>query len=553
MKRIFLVASCPTINIGYSRIAHQLANHLALTFKVYYFAYSRTNGDEVPRHVHPNITLFDVVGAEVQDHLAKGKTLDTYEQLYGSAYFLDHLKRFDPDVLLIYNDLIVLANRLSQLVDMSITFKIVSYADIVYEYPRQDIMDLISSRSDRVYTFSDCWTKHVTQDLGFPIDKVKSLPHGIDACFFKVDVQEARTALGLPLNGFLVLNTNRNSYRKRLDITVYAFFAFWQLVGCPDHVYLVLNCELYSDREYNVKWLLESNSRRLRLDKEAMSHRILHTSSKGALTDANMNLLYNACDVGLNTGNAEGFGLCNLEHASIGKPQVVSGVGSFKDIFGPGLSTMVPSIASYELTRMHGPDYGLVKVFNELEYAYRLKDVYEHYQAKVTEFADIVPRIKIKYNWTTIMQQCTKDLVALTGQDYRIIRLLLNTDATGLEKHRRWFHHCRPSPELALMEYVKDQEDHWVVVISYDDEFVVPSSVTDFLDLVQGPDRPSRLGPKAQYPAFTMSTGGPSDSKSVRVGLVTSIGYLKQQGFGLWSNRMSLPFVPSSGYMQSWR
>ena len=46
-----------------------------------------------------------------------------------------------------------------------------------------------------------------------------------------------------------------------------------------------------------------------------------------------MNDVYNAGDVGVNTTSLEGFGLCNLEMGSLGKPQIVSGVGGLRDIY----------------------------------------------------------------------------------------------------------------------------------------------------------------------------------------------------------------------------
>ena len=43
----------------------------------------------------------------------------------------------------------------------------------------------------------------------------------------------------------------------------------------------------------------------------------------GALSDADLNRLYNACAIGLNTSAGEGFGLVSFEHAATGAPQVV--------------------------------------------------------------------------------------------------------------------------------------------------------------------------------------------------------------------------------------
>src|SRR2546426_2202261 len=46
-----------------------------------------------------------------------------------------------------------------------------------------------------------------------------------------------------------------------------------------------------------------------------------------------LNLVYNASDVGLNTSTGEGWGFCNFEHAAAGKTQVVPRVGALAEIW----------------------------------------------------------------------------------------------------------------------------------------------------------------------------------------------------------------------------
>jgi glycosyltransferase involved in cell wall biosynthesis len=46
-----------------------------------------------------------------------------------------------------------------------------------------------------------------------------------------------------------------------------------------------------------------------------------------------MNLLYNACDVGINTSLGEGWGLCSVEQASLGVPQIVPNHSACAEIF----------------------------------------------------------------------------------------------------------------------------------------------------------------------------------------------------------------------------
>jgi hypothetical protein len=66
------------------------------------------------------------------------------------------------------------------------------------------------------------------------------------------------------------------------------------------------------------------------------------------MTDEDTNILYNVADIGWNTCDGEGFGLCNFEQAAIGIPQVVPKLGGFLDFFDDDCSALIdPKIAYY--------------------------------------------------------------------------------------------------------------------------------------------------------------------------------------------------------------
>jgi D-inositol-3-phosphate glycosyltransferase len=73
-----------------------------------------------------------------------------------------------------------------------------------------------------------------------------------------------------------------------------------------------------------------------------LSQRVLWTDAMGiadSLDGASLNLLYNACDVGLNTSEAEGWGLIAFEHAATGAPQILPAHAAAADLWQgyPGL------------------------------------------------------------------------------------------------------------------------------------------------------------------------------------------------------------------------
>jgi D-inositol-3-phosphate glycosyltransferase len=123
--------------------------------------------------------------------------------------------------------------------------------------------------------------------------------------------------------GFLILNANRPYFRKRLDLTVNGFAKF--AAARPD-ARLVLHTGARSPA-------VDLELRRL-IDLSGMPDRILLSPAdpRGApLSSAELNVLYNACDIGISTAMGEGWGLTPFEHAATGAAQIVPDHTSFRE------------------------------------------------------------------------------------------------------------------------------------------------------------------------------------------------------------------------------
>ncbi|AEI65636.1 glycosyltransferase family 1 protein [Corallococcus macrosporus] len=158
--------------------------------------------------------------------------------------------------------------------------------------------------------------------------RVDVIPHGIDTNVFRPlappgeSLVASRRRSRAELFGtnelddaFIVLNANRNQPRKLVDLTVRGFAAFAK--GRPDaRLYLHMGTE---DVGWDVRGLGERFGVTDRL--------IISTDQRFAprLSLAQLNHVYNACDVGVNTSSSEGWGLVAFEHAATGAAQVVPG------------------------------------------------------------------------------------------------------------------------------------------------------------------------------------------------------------------------------------
>jgi glycosyltransferase involved in cell wall biosynthesis len=103
--------------------------------------------------------------------------------------------------------------------------------------------------------------------------------------------------------------------------------------------------------------------------------RLIITSNNPSLSwvpDDKLNMIYNACDVGLNTSMGEGWGLCSWEHAATGKPQIVPDHSVLPEIWGDS-AIYLPTIADnlYEITHTNGRVVGEEGTVEALELAYQ--------------------------------------------------------------------------------------------------------------------------------------------------------------------------------------
>jgi glycosyltransferase involved in cell wall biosynthesis len=197
------------------------------------------------------------------------------------------------------------------------------------------------------------------RDPAFRRPKLAAVGHGFDSGSFRPlsggDEKERRRAARRLLfpdrpeldDAFIVLNANRIARRKRLDLTLEAFARFAR--GKAD-VRLCLHIARRSGEQ----------EQELRAQIEAAGLRGLVLISPEGRDDVlpveTLNLLYNACDVGLTTSSGEGWGLGTFEHAATGAAQVVPDHTSFRENWA-GAALLVETAGSefifYESTLMH--------------------------------------------------------------------------------------------------------------------------------------------------------------------------------------------------------
>ena len=405
--RILFFATYPTQPTGYARIGNILTNHLAqVGHEVHYLGISHFKNSAVDRDIHPFIHLIDAL-TERQE----GST-----ELYGVDIICKKIQEIQPDIVLIYNDVIVINRILNEFIQTKIvkTFKLCIYMDLVYEYQRLLYFQNIQAWADLILVFSECWQKNLIK-IGLPAEKIAILPHGFDADLFQpMDNTAAKQAMGFASDDFLVLNTNRNAYRKAHDLTIEAFVKFLQKHDYNPKLKLFLNLLTHSGQGYNILELIKVICLKndADYDKIVLNHIFIRPSDV-YFADDKLNTLYNACDVGLNTCLGEGFGLCNLEHACIGKPQIISQVGALADIFQKEYATLIEPVAQLYLSPLTEDHQGYLDICSSDHFAEALGHYYADRQLAQIHGTFAREILTKKYDWQKILERFNRQLTNL--------------------------------------------------------------------------------------------------------------------------------------------
>jgi glycosyltransferase involved in cell wall biosynthesis len=219
--------------------------------------------------------------------------------------------------------------------------------DQVYHGIAQPLVDLMNKNAGRIYCFTQSWAE--TYASYTPGSKVPGvLEHGIDATEFTCMPRDQRLALRrnlkIPMDAIVFLNANRNSQRKRLDIMIMGFVKLLTITKEPVYLMVVTAMNPQQGAYYDIQRIYVEELKRAGLVPEALANRlmIVDTAPPNTLGDAQINEIYNMTDIGINTSDGEGFGLCQLEHLYTGAPQVVTDVGSYRSFLTEDVATFIP-------------------------------------------------------------------------------------------------------------------------------------------------------------------------------------------------------------------
>jgi glycosyltransferase involved in cell wall biosynthesis len=360
---------------GFARVNHEIIKALPENVEVHHLAINYRGDPHNYKHqMYP--------AALGGDYMGVGRVHD----------FADK----DFDLIYLLNDVWVIADLLKRIKQ---TWKkippIVAYFPVdATNFHEQWFEDFDIVTTSVVYTkFGSDVVKKTVADLDPVI-----IPHGTNTdIFYSVDKEKAKQTKyksfpELWKDSFIILNANRNQPRKKLDVAFEGFALFAE--NKPKNVLYYHHSGLR-----DIGWDISTLIKRFNL-----SDKVILTNTNPGIQGVSLeelNIIYNATDVGLNTSLGEGWGLTSTEHAVTGAVQVVPDHSACAELFRDcGLLIPISAKHTYRNTMTVGRLVTPEDVATQLERLYSEKDLLKNLsykcQAKFSQY---------EYSWEYVAKK----------------------------------------------------------------------------------------------------------------------------------------------------
>ena len=321
-----LVVGDATIATGFSRLILSIFSRLAQKYELHQLALGYT-GDPHDYHwpLYPAHSRGDP---------------------YGRNRLAEIVMKIQPSLIFLVNDIWLVASYLDVISDRKFAgTPVVAYCPIEGRGFNPDIV-LKLQRLSKLVLYTEFGRREIERCFAMVDQDVDAnnfidvIPHGIDlSTFYPMNLgssvagsaqESKRRAKEMLLkeevssDAFYVLNANRNQPRKRIDLTFQAFSIFCRDKPADVKLYLHMGLE-------DLGWDIGQLARRFEV-----SDRLILTTDLPTLPhvpDDQLNLIYNACDVGVSTAAAEGWGLVAFEHGATYAPQVLPRSSSYAELW----------------------------------------------------------------------------------------------------------------------------------------------------------------------------------------------------------------------------
>jgi glycosyltransferase involved in cell wall biosynthesis len=149
---------------------------------------------------------------------------------------------------------------------------------------------------------------------------------------------------------------------------------------------------------------------------EQFSTRLIITAQNMAFKDDEINMFYNAADVGISTSDGEGWGLCQFEQMGVGVPQVVPDIGGYKEFCTPDNSSLVKPSHRYYLPTTFSPVGGEAMACNPHDVCLAMEE-YVLNSSKREAHGKAAKEKVMTYTWESCCETLIRRLKAVEEDD----------------------------------------------------------------------------------------------------------------------------------------
>lgn len=386
--RVLFFVTMHTSSNGYGQVGYELTKYLSNKPDVQLTIYGFQNFSQIPNHrtdFPNNVQVYDAFANETPKQAG-----------FGIGQVKDFVIANRPDVVIVYNDMLVLTSVIGQLHEVpNRNFKIIAYIDQVYLCQKKDYINFVNEKADLAMLFTPYWEQiAIEQGITLP---TCNLRHGFNKLLhYPIPKHVPRKFYGLKNEDFIVLNLNRNQPRKRWDICLQAFADV--VKELPDEPIKLLVATAVQGA-WNLLEVFERELKKRGLTlADGMKHLILLDNPQ-QLSDEDVNFLYNVADIGINTCDGEGFGLCNFQQAAIGIPQIVPHIGGFRDFFDENTALLVEPTMTYYVDNSRDMVCGEAELCDYREFAKAIIKYYKDRDLMKTHGENSRKKIVEEYPW----------------------------------------------------------------------------------------------------------------------------------------------------------
>ena len=389
---------------GYAKVMHEICSELSKYEHWSISVFGFQNFFDGAQHRTPLPATVDVYDAYANE-VPKGSG-------FGFAQARDIVTLKRPDVVVIYNDMYVICKVLEAIAAIPDRwFKVIAYVDQVYASQKPEYIEFVNKHADVAMTFTPHWKECIlAQGLALPCHVLR---HGVNFnAHYPVPKDVARKYFNLPEDDFIIINLNLNQPRKRWDTCLKAFaqvIARQRMRKDTRRIRMIIGTHLRGCWDLVDIFRRELAKRDIPLE-DGMQHVIIMDTPQ-RFTDHEINVLHCTADCGINTADGEGVGLCTLEGAAVGVPQIAPRLGGFIDYLDHECAIIVePSMAYYvDNTRDLVGGEALMCDYND--YVDAIETYFTDEDLRRTHGARAREKITAVYKWADIVAGLVVDVL----------------------------------------------------------------------------------------------------------------------------------------------